>query len=156
MQTVEELKEENEKLKKEILFLKDKMRKYVPSFGELIDRCVIVQMKELLIPEHRETYSQEIKEIIHDLDSIIKENGLMLDGETIRNIILLTVYNREIWLSESAARKSGDLSNVDLAKSHMLNGLRTTAKNKIQNKIGGRTDLKVDYIEPSSTWIPSW
>ena len=50
------------------------MRKYLPTISELIDRLSIVQLKEVFIPEHKEKYAQEIKDIVHDLDKLGLEN----------------------------------------------------------------------------------
>ena len=49
------------------------MRKYLPTLGELIDRLSIIQIKELKIPNHKEEYSQEIEDIVHDINQIIKK-----------------------------------------------------------------------------------
>ena len=48
------------------------MRKYLPTTSELIGRLSIVQLKEVFIPEHKEEYGKEIKDIVHDLE----ETGL--------------------------------------------------------------------------------
>ena len=45
-------------------------RKYLPTISELIDRLSIVQLKEVFIPEHKEKYSKEIQDIVHDLDKL--------------------------------------------------------------------------------------
>ena len=47
-------------------------RKYLPTLGELIDRLSIIQLKEVFITEHKSEYSQEIKDIVHDIDLILK------------------------------------------------------------------------------------
>ena len=44
------------------------MRKYLPTLSELIDRLSILQLKEVFIPEDKNEYAQEIKDIIHVLD----------------------------------------------------------------------------------------
>ena len=49
-------------------------RKYLPTISELIDRLSIVQLKEVFIPEHKEKYAQEIKDIVHYLDKLGLEN----------------------------------------------------------------------------------
>ena len=59
------------------------MRKYLPTLGELIDRLSIVQIKELKIPNHKDEYSQEIQDIVHDINEIIKEGDFELNGEFI-------------------------------------------------------------------------
>ena len=38
------------------------MRKYLPTLSELIDRLSITQLKEVFISDHKEEYSEEIKE----------------------------------------------------------------------------------------------
>ena len=46
-------------------------RKYLPTIAELIDRLSIVQLKEVFIPEHKEEYAKEIKDIVHDLNELM-------------------------------------------------------------------------------------
>lgn len=130
-------------------------RKYLPTFAELIDRLSITQLKEVLIPEHREEYSQEIQDILHDINTILQEEKPVLDAETLRALIVLSQYNLHIWHNESNFRK-GIKEGNDLELTHGLNGIRNTAKNKIQEKVGGRKDYKVDNVEAFSSWLPSW
>jgi hypothetical protein len=49
-------------------------RKYLPTLAELIDRLSISQLKEVFIPEHKEEYAKEIRDIEHDIDLILKED----------------------------------------------------------------------------------
>ena len=49
--------------------------------------------------------------------------------------------NTHIWVNEDNAR-SGDDQGNKLMLTHGLNGIRNTAKNKIQEKLGGRKDYK--------------
>ena len=42
-----------------------------------------------------------------------------------------------------------------LELTHGLNGIRNTAKNRIQSELGGRKDYKVDNVEAFKQWIPS-
>ena len=46
-------------------------RKYLPTISELIDRLSIIQLKEVFIPEHKEEYAKEIKDIVEDLDELM-------------------------------------------------------------------------------------
>ena len=126
------------------------MRKYLPTTSELIDRLSIVQLKEVFISEHKEEYAKEIKDIVHDLE----ETGL--DGEMIRAIIVLAQMNLHIWHNESNYRKGiKDGNNLELT--HGLNGIRNTAKNKIQEFAGGRKDYKIDCIAAEfKDWDVSW
>ena len=127
-----------------------KLRKYLPTISELIDRLSIIQLKEVFIPEHKEEYAQEIKDIVHDL------NELGLDGKMIRAIIVLSQMNLHIWHNETEYRKGEGDGNLGLT--HGLNGIRNTAKNKIQDEVGeGRKDYKVDCIAAEfKDWEISW
>ena len=132
------------------------MRKYLPTLSELIDRLSIVQLKEVFIPEHKEEYAQEIKDIIHDIDLELSEKSVILSGDDIRSIIVLTQMNLHIWHNESEARK-GINAEENLRLSHGLNGIRNTSKNKLQESIGGRKDYKIDCLASEfKDWEVSW
>jgi hypothetical protein len=132
------------------------MRKYLPTLGELIDRLSIIQLKEVFITEHKSEYGEEIKDIVHDIDLILKSADYELDGEFVRAIIVLSQMNLHIWTNEDNAR-SGDNQGNQLMLTHGLNGIRNTAKNKIQEKIGGRKDYKIDCIaDEFKDWEISW
>jgi hypothetical protein len=133
------------------------MRKYLPTLGELIDRLSIIQLKEVKIPQHREEYAQEIKDIVHDISEILSTTKkLKVDGDFIRAIIVLSQMNTHIWYNEDKAR-SGENKGNDLLLTHGLNGIRNTAKNKIQELDGGRKDYKVDCIASEfKEWEISW
>ena len=131
-------------------------RRYLPTMSELIDRLSIVQLKEVFIPEHKEEYSAEIKDILHDIQSLINENNTQITSETIRAIIVLSQMNLHIWHNESNYRKGiKDGNNLELT--HGLNGIRNTAKNKIQEIVGGRKDYKIDCLAAEfKDWEISW
>ena len=127
------------------------MRKYLPTTSELIDRLSIVQLKEVFIPDHKKEYAKEIKDIVHDLE----DTGL--DGEMIRAIIVLAQMNLHIWHNETEYRAGKGDGNLGLT--HGLNGIRNTAKNKIQDALddGGRKDYKIDCIAAEfKDWEVSW
>lgn len=131
-------------------------RKYLPTLGELIDRLSIIQLKEVFITEHKSEYADEIKDIVHDIDLILKSADYELDGEFVRAIIVLSQMNLHIWTNEDNAR-SGDNQGNQLMLTHGLNGIRNTAKNKIQEKVGGRKDYKIDCIaDEFKDWEISW
>lgn len=131
-----------------------KERKYLPTFAELIDRLTITQMKEWKIPEHREEYTNEINDIFHDIDVCLNEKPVQLTASIVRDIIILSHMNSHIWFNESNFRK-GIKDGNDLELTHGLNGIRNTAKNRIQSEIGGRKDYKVDNVDAFKQWIPS-
>tara|TARA_B100000902_G_C26785351_1_gene657120 strand:- start:202 stop:600 length:399 start_codon:yes stop_codon:yes gene_type:complete len=130
-------------------------RKYLPTLSELIDRLSIVQLKEVFIPEHKEEYSNEIKDIVHDIQLILSD-GASIDAETIRAIVVLSQMNLHIWHNESNYRKGiKDGNNLELT--HGINGIRNTAKNKIQEVSGGRKDYKIDCLAAEfKDWEVSW
>lgn len=145
-------------------------RKYLPTFAELIDRLSIVQLKGIFIPEYRDEYAKEIEDILHDIDVCIGShedgrrkpdggaNGIsesFIDAEMIRNIVVLAQMNLHIWHNEANFRRGmKDGNNLELT--HSLNGIRNLAKNRIQSKMGGRKDYKVDCLaEDAENWKPT-
>ena len=121
------------------------MRKYLPTLSELIDRLSITQLKEVFISDHKEEYSEEIKEILHDIDLILQEKDVVVDAKFIRAIVVLSQMNLHIWHNESNYRK-GIKEGNSLELTHGLNGIRNTAKNKIQDSMEGRKDYKIDCL----------
>jgi len=128
------------------------MRKYLPTLGELIDRLSIIQIKELKIPNHKDEYAQEIEDIVHDINQIIDDKEITIDGELIRAMIVLSQMNLHIWVNEDNARSGEDGGN-QLMLTHGLNGIRNTAKNKIQEVVGGRKDYIANEFKD---WEVSW
>jgi hypothetical protein len=131
-------------------------RKYLPTLSELIDRLSIVQLKEVFISDHKEEYAKEIADIVHDIDLALKEKDVKLDSKTVRAIVVLSQMNLHIWHNESNYRKGiKDGNNLELT--HGLNGIRNTAKNKIQEVAGGRKDYKIDCLAAEfEDWDISW
>jgi|TARA_R110002110_G_scaffold63856_3_gene177025 hypothetical protein len=135
---------------------KSKPRKFLPTLGELIDRLSIHQLKEVFIPENKDNYAQEMHDIVHDIDLILKENDITLDADIIRAIIVLSQMNAHIWYNESQVRK-GEKGTDNLMLTHGLNGIRNTAINKIMEVVGGRKDYKIDCIASDfKDWEVSW
>jgi hypothetical protein len=131
-------------------------RKYLPTVSELIDRLSIAQLKEVFIPEHKDEYSEEISYILHDIDLTLKQENVIIDSKTIRAIVVLSQMNLHIWHNESNYRK-GNKEGNDLELTHGLNGIRNTAKNKIQEVVGGRKDYKIDCLAAEfKDWDISW
>jgi hypothetical protein len=131
-------------------------RKYLPTLSELIDRLSIVQLKEVFISEHKTEYAKEIADIVHDIQQHINENKSEITAETIRAIVVLSQMNLHIWHNESNYRKGiRDGNNLELT--HGINGIRNTAKNKIQEIVGGRKDYKIDCLAAEfKDWEISW
>tara|TARA_R110000824_G_scaffold116196_2_gene267522 strand:+ start:3081 stop:3503 length:423 start_codon:yes stop_codon:yes gene_type:complete len=131
-------------------------RKYLPTLSELIDRLSIAQLKEVFIPDHKKEYAQEISDILHDLDLILSDKNVVLSGNDVRAIVVLSQMNLHIWHNESNYRK-GIKDGNDLELTHGLNGIRNTAKNIIQETAGGRKDYKIDCLAADfKDWEISW
>ena len=131
-------------------------RKYLPTLSELIDRLSIAQLKEVFIPEYKDEYAQEIHDIIHDIQICLDESPEDINADTIRAVVVLSQMNLHIWHNESNYRKGvKDGNNLELT--HGINGIRNTAKNKIQEVCGGRKDYKVDCLAAEfKDWNISW
>ena len=134
---------------------KNKERKWLPTLNELIDRLSIHQLKEVFIPENKDNYANEIKDMMHDIDLILEEMDGKVNAETIRAIIVLAQMNAHIWYNETKVR-NGD-GDGDLHLTHGLNGLRNIAGNKIAECVGGRKDYKIDCLASEfEDWEVSW
>ena len=132
-------------------------RKYLPTLAELIDRLSISQLKEQFIPEHKEEYAQEIRDIKHDIDLILKSSNEIINADTVRAIVVFAQTNLHIWHNESNYRKYGKTEDINLELTHGLNCVRNTAKNKIQEIVGGRKDYKTDCLASEfKDWGISW
>ena len=131
-------------------------RRFLPTLSELIDRLSIVQLKEVKIPEHKNEYAQEIADIVHDIQLIMEQKDVVITSELLRAIIVCAQMNAHIWYNETNVR-SGAAGPSMLALTHGLNGIRNTAKNKIQEVVGGRKDYKIDCIAADfKDWEVSW
>ena len=135
--------------------MNNKERKYLPTLSELVDRLSITQLKEVFISEHKEEYAEEISDILHDIDLCLQDTK-HIDAEVVRAIVVLSQMNLHIWHNESNYRKGiKDGNNLELT--HGLNGIRNTAKNKIQEICGGRKDYKIDCLAADfKDWEISW
>ena len=124
-------------------------RKYLPTLSELVDRLSIAQLKEVFITDHKTEYNQEISDIIHDINLLLQEKDVILNAEVVRAIVVLSQMNLHIWHNESNYRKGiKDGNNLELT--HGLNGIRNTAKNKIQ-------EYKIDCLAAEfKDWEISW
>ena len=110
----------------------------MPTFAELIDRLCIVTLKSIKIPESKQEYEDEAKDIMHDLDLISKEKNLLITGQLIRAILVNAIANETIWSNEAEARKGGDSQDKLLRYTHSIN--------VISQEIGERQDLKIDCL----------
>ncbi len=133
-------------------------RKHKLKLGELFDRLTILQLKEVKIPETRNHVSEEIEEILHDINMILTNDHKkeQITAEWLRDIIILAQFNAHIWYNESAARQGNKDGNL-LLLTHSINGIRVEARNRVQKIIDNKIEKKVDCLaaEFSEQWTPS-
>lgn len=135
---------------------KNKMRKYLPTIGQLIDRLSIVTLKSIKIKENKEEYEKEAQEIMADLTEIFQNINPNEMGNFIRAIQVNGIINEIIWSNEAFVRQGeGNITNKEIANrltlTHSLNRVRNQAMNVISQIVGERKDLKLDYIDAEKT-----
>ena len=131
-------------------------RQFLPPMAELIDRMTVTQIKLALLKDNKDSFIEELGKLEHDIELIIDSNSLKFDSRLLRIIIVLSQMNLHIWHNESNYRNGiKDGNNLELT--HGLNGIRNTAKNKIQEIVGGRKDYKIDCLAADfKDWEISW
>ena len=109
----------------------------------------------MFIVDHKKEYAQEIQDIVHDIQLCL-DRADKIDAEAVRAIVVLSQMNLHIWHNESNYRRGiKDGNNLELT--HGLNGIRNTAKNKVQELAGGRKDYKIDCLAADfKDWEISW
>ncbi len=128
-------------------------RQVLVSFSELLDRLTINQIKEVLIPEHRASYAEEIRQLIHDIDLIIEKKGIKLTARFIRLIIILAQINLHIWRTKETMMNDPDSFEASMKFAHQLNGIRNQTKNLLMEEAdskdftGKRTNINTDNLE---------
>lgn len=133
-------------------------RRHKLQLGELLDRLTILQLKEVKIPETRAMVTQEIEDILHDVNLILTNSPKtqQITAEWLRDLVILALYNSLIWQNESEARKGNENGNL-LMFTHSINGIRVEARNRLQRMVDGRIEKKVDCLaaEFKEQWSPS-
>ncbi len=133
--------------------MRRKERRYLLPLAELIDRLTIDQIKEVLIPENKESCAEEMKKLAHDIDLIIEERELKLSARLIRIIIMLSQMNLHIWYNKDKMQKDPEHYSELLKFAHQLNGIRNQMKNLLLEETGDkeksavRTNFDTDGLE---------
>ena len=113
-------------------------RQFLTPFAELVDRLTVDQIKAVLLPEGQASYSDEMRRISHDLDLIIQERGLRLDGRMIRILVALGQMNLHIWHLKDRMQAEPDRYEAHLKLAHHLNGIQNQLKNRLLEEAGER------------------
>ena len=131
----------------------DKEFQFSLPLAELIDRLTVDQIKEVSIPQDRESFAKEMKKISHDIDLMIEKKKLRLSSRLIRIIIVLSQMNLHIWHNKDKMQKEPQNYNELLKLSHQLNGIRNQMKNLLLEEAGDkeksaqRTNFNTDGLE---------
>jgi hypothetical protein len=115
-----------------------KERKFTLPLAELVDRLTIDQIKEVLRPQHRESFALEMEKLCHDIDVIIEEKNLYMTSRLMRIIIALAQLNLHIWQNKDRMQVEPDRYLEMLKFAHQLNGVRNQIKNLLLEETGDR------------------
>ena len=130
------------------------------KFLKLFSILLLIPVTFLFAQDEPDSEVEEVvvvgSQIVMYIQENIDENDSKITAETIRAIVVLSQMNLHIWHNESNYRNGiKDGNNLELT--HGLNGIRNTAKNKIQEIMGGRKDYKIDCLAADfKDWEISW
>lgn len=124
----------------------NEQRRYLPSLADLTDRLSICLLKRIFIPSVKEAYDEEIKDIMHDIDLILRESPTAINAVSIKSLMMIMLSNRYIWENESKCRLGENQDYSLLKLTHSINGVRNIAKNVLSEEMGGRKDHKIDCL----------
>lgn len=126
------------------------MRKYLPTLSYLTDVLSIITLKSIKLGcnnlNKKKEYEKEAREIMHDIDLILKEKKIKDWGKFIRAIQINMLANETIWANETKAREGGRKQDYLLPFTHSVNGMRMRAGNVIAYQTGERKDLNLDRV----------
>lgn len=131
----------------------DKQRQCLVPFSELLDKLTITQIKEILLPEQRASFSEEIRRLTHDINLISEEKAVKVTARFIRLIIVLAQINLHIWHTKEIMTEDPDRFEECMKLAHQLNGIRNQTKNLLmeeagpEESTGKRTNLNTDNLE---------
>lgn len=131
----------------------NKQRDCLVTFSELLDRLAIDQIKEVLVPEYRVSFSEEIRKLAHDINLIIGGKSIKLTSRFIRLIIILSQINLHIWHTKEIMVSEPDRSAASMKLAHQLNGIRNQIKNLLMKEAGfndsagEKTNINTDNLK---------
>ncbi len=116
----------------------NKDRKYLTPFSELVDMMTVDQIKEVLLPDMKESVARQMQDVMHDIDLLIKERDIKLTSRMIRIIIVIAQMNLHIWHNKDEMQKDESRYSELLNLAHQLNGIRNQMKNLLLEEVGDR------------------
>lgn len=133
--------------------MENKQRQCLVPFSELLDRLTITQIKEILVPEQRASFSEEIRRLTHDINLISEEKVIKPTPRFIRLIIVLAQINLHVWHTKEIMTEDPDRFEECMKLAHQLNGIRNQTKNLLMEEagfeasMGKRTNINTDNLE---------
>ena len=103
--------------------------KFKLPIAELIDRLTVDHIKQFKLNDFKGDFENEIKNIIVDIEEILKEKNIKLSADIIRPIIILSQINLHIWNLKDDMQKDKEQYDKFLKLAHQLNGTRNQIKN---------------------------
>jgi hypothetical protein len=132
--------------------MENEQRLCLLPFSELLDRLTIAQIKEVLVPENRTSFSEEIRRLVQDVNIIAGEAGIKPTARYIRLIIVLAQINLHIWHTKEIMMADSDRFDECMKLAHQLNGIRNQVKNILLEEAGftdttgKRTNINTDNL----------
>lgn len=131
----------------------NKKRKCLMDFSELLDNLTINQIKEVKFTKHHRSYSEEMRDIMTDLELIIKERKIKLTARLIRLLVVLSQINLHIWQAKEVMVNEPSRFNEFMKLAHQLNGIRNRVKNLIieetslHDSVRKKTNINTDKLK---------
>jgi len=107
------------------------------TLADLIDRITISQIKETLFSKERSAmFTRDLAEVAADMDTLLADKPVGMDGRLIRLIMLMAQCNLHVWTGKDRMDREPDSYVALLARAQDLNGLRNHARNRLMDAFG--------------------
>jgi hypothetical protein len=105
--------------------------KYKIPVADLIDKLTVDHIKQFKFKKFEGDLENNIKNILEDIEVVLKEKNILLDYKIIRPLIILAQVNLHIWnLKDKMEKDDKNYDNL-LKLAHQLNGTRNKIKNEL-------------------------
>lgn len=105
--------------------------KYKIPVADLIDKLTVDHIKQFKFKKFEGDLENNIKNILEDIEVVLKEKNILLDYKIIRPLIILAQINLHIWnLKDEMEKDDKNYDNL-LKLAHQLNGTRNKIKNEL-------------------------
>ena len=105
--------------------------KYKIPVADLIDKLTVDHIKQFKFKKFEGDLENNIKNILEDIEVVLKEKNILLDYKIIRPLVILAQINLHIWnLKDEMEKDDKNYDNL-LKLAHQLNGTRNKIKNEL-------------------------